>query len=379
VRVLYFTRDYTPHDHRFLTSLASSEHEVYALRLERRGPALEERPLPDGIHALEWEGGRGPVSLSAYPRMALALRRLAARVRPEVIHAGSIHTAALVAALAGVQPLVSMSWGSDLLADADRSAWMRFLTRFVLRRSTLLLGDCETVKRKAVSLGFPPERVRLFPWGVDLEAFHPAPAGQSALRANLGWQEHFVLLSLRSWEPVYGVDVLAKGFALAARQEHSLRLLLVGGGSQAELIRGILAEGGVLDRVHFAGRVPNSDLPAYYQAADLYVSASHSDGSSVSLMEALACGRPALLSDIPSNQEWVVHGQQGGFFRDGDPQSLAEMLLLAVRERDRLPELGQAARRLAEQRADWRKNFACLLEAYEEAARWQRPAGRSGR
>jgi len=96
-------------------------------------------------------------------------------------------------------------------------------------------------------------------------------------------------------------------------------------------------------------------------------------------MEALACGRPALLSDIPSNQEWVVHGQQGGFFRDGDPQSLAEMLLLAVRERDRLPELGQAARRLAEQRADWRKNFACLLEAYEEAARWQRPAGRPGR
>ena len=55
-----------------------------------------------------------------------------------------------------------------------------------------------------------------------------------------------------------------------------------------------------------------------YRAADLYLSASHSDGSSVSLMEALGCGLPVLVSDIPGNREWVTDGEQGWLFPDGD-------------------------------------------------------------
>jgi len=95
------------------------------------------------------------------------------------------------------------------------------------------------------------------------------------------------------------VDVIAQAFVQAAHQRPELHLFLLGNGSQENMLRSIFLAGGVIERVHFPGQVTQADLPRYYRAADLYVSASHSDGTSISLLEAMACGRPALISDIP--------------------------------------------------------------------------------
>ena len=118
----------------------------------------------------------------------------------------------------------------------------------------------------------------------------------------------------------------------------------------------------MLDRVQFAGQVRQDDLPDYYCSADLYVSASHSDGSSVSLMEALASGLPAIVSDIPGNREWITPGEQGWLFPDGDDEALASLILQAYRSAP-LPALS-SRRQLAEQRADWPRNFK-TIEAYQ--------------
>ena len=100
--------------------------------------------------------------------------------------------------------------------------------------------------------------------------------------------------------------------------------------------------------------------------ADVYISPSHVDGSSVSLMEALACGLPCLVSDIPANKEWVVENENGWLFRDGDAEHLAQKILAAVAQRQSLPEIGQASRRSAELRADWKRNFEKLSVVYKQ-------------
>lgn len=370
MKVLYFSRDYTPHDHRFLSALAQTPHTIYYLRLERQSRQLEDRPLPPQVEQVVWQGGRRPVGWREYPRLLGDLKRVIRQIQPDVIHAGPIQSAAFLAALSDFRPLVSMSWGSDLLLDAERSAWMRWVTRLTLRRTTVLAADCRTVQQKAARFGFPAERVVLFPWGVDLSHFRPGRAEE--FRARRGWQEAFVALSLRTWEPLYGVDVVARGFARAARQNPRLRLLLLGGGSQAGVIRSIFQQEGVLDRVFFGGQVNGNELPQYYQAADLYLSASHSDGSSVSLMEALASGLPALVSDIPSNREWIANGREGWLFPDGDDLALSEGILRAAAQPEALAQMKKAARRLAEERANWPVNFQRLLEAYQLAVELNR-------
>ena len=374
MKVLYFSRDYTTHDHRFLSSLAGSGLETHFLRLERRSRQLEDRPLPPGVNRVPWASGTAPFHWRDLPSRVLALRRIVRELKPDVIHAGPVQSAALIAALAGLHPLVSMSWGSDLLKDAYSSRWMRGLTHFVLRRSDVLVGDCNAVKEAALDLGFPAERaanIVLFPWGIDLEKFSSrgTPGMPNELRARLGWEDCFVALSLRSWEPIYGLDTILNGFTHAATQEPRLRLILLGGGSMAAMVHGLLASYRLQDRVHIGGQVSQNDLPRYYQAADLYLSASHSDGSSVSLMEALASGLPVLVSDIPGNREWIEPGVQGWFFPVGDGGPLAEGLLRAAREPETLAAMQPLARKRAEERANWPENFKKLLAAYDMAVK----------
>ncbi len=367
MRILYFSLDYTPHDHRFLTALAKSGHEIHYLRLQRGPRQTEDRPLPASVHQVIWAGGRAPFRWRQVPRLLADFRRVLRTLKPDLVHAGPIQTVALFPALVGFHPLVSMSWGYDLQRDAERNAFYRGLTRWVLRRSDALVADCQAVARKAQALGFPAQRITVFPWGVDLQHFSPGP--DDGLRARLGWEDAFVVLHNRSWEPIYGVDVMARAFVRAARQEPRLRLMLLGGGSLAPLLHQVFQEAHLLERVHFFGQVSQRHLPRYYRAADLYLSASHSDGSSVSLMEALASGLPVLVSDIPSNREWVTPDQQGWLFPDGDVDALAAALIKAAQTPPATRQrMAQAARARAEAKADWAQNFRSLLHLYAQVA-----------
>jgi glycosyltransferase involved in cell wall biosynthesis len=366
MRLIYFSRDYSVHDHRFLDRLARTGHTVGFLALENRPTVQFDRPLPAEIEWLQWAGGRGPVQLQDGWRLLRSLRQVINSFKPDLVQAGPIQTAAFLTALSGFRPFVSTSWGYDLLIDANRSPAWRAATRYTLRRSAAMVGDCNAIRQQAIAYGMDPEKIVTFPWGVDLQHF--TPGTETELRARLGWNpQDFIVISTRGWAPIYGIEELARGFAAAAQELPQLRLLMLGNGPQASLIRKVFMQADVLDYVHFPGQVSQESLPRYYRAADLYLSASHSDGSSISLLEALACGRPALVSDIPGNREWVNPGEQGWWFQTGSAAELTRQLLEAVAQRDRLAEMGRWARQTAEARANWETNFSHLLDAYQLA------------
>jgi L-malate glycosyltransferase len=360
MKILYFSKNYTPHDYRFLSSLSKTDHEVFFLQLEATKRQTEDRPLPENIRQILWAGGSGEFRWRDIPRLVLDLRRVIRAVQPDLIHAGPIQSCAFLAVLSGFRPVLAMSWGYDLVMDADKSALMRRVTRYTLKRSAFFVSDANVSRNKAVALGMPLERTVIFPWGTDIEHFTP----KTFKPANV---QSFTLFCSRTWEPIYGVDVLVKAFVKVASQHPNVHLILLGGGSQGGRIRQILMNGGVLERVHFGGHVRQKDLPRWYHMADLYISPSHVDGSSVTLMEALACGLPCLVSDIPGNREWIEEGVNGWLFRDGDVNDLAEKILYAITNRGTFERIRKAARSTAEQKADWKKNFGTLLKTYDLA------------
>jgi L-malate glycosyltransferase len=358
MRILYFSKSYTPHDYRFLSSLSRTEHEIFYLKLEANQGRVDDRPVPEKIQQILWAGGQGAFRWRDLPRLTFDLRRLTRQIKPDLIHAGPIQNCAFIAALSGFRPILAMSWGYDLVMDADQSAWMRWVTRYTLKRSAFFVSDANVSREKAIGFGMNAEKTAIFPWGTDIEYFIP----KTAKRPN---SKTFTLFCSRTWEPIYGVDVLAKAFVKVASVNPDVNLLLLGSGSQGAKIRQILMNGGVMERVHFGGHISQADLPRWYRMADLYISPSHVDGSSVTLMEALASGLPCLVSDIPGNQEWIEQGVNGWLFRDGEVDDLTEKILNAIKNRKSLKKIGEAGRKTAEQKADWKKNFGTLLEVYE--------------
>lgn len=357
MRILYFSPRYVTHDYRFLKSISDAGHEVFFVQLEGNQRQVESRLVPENVHQVIWKGGRDPFRWSNLISLTLDFQRLIKEIKPDLIHAGPIQTCAFIAVLSGFRPILTMSWGFDLMDDVHRNKWWEWVTRYTLKRSTFFTSDAKVTRDMAVTYGMDPEKTVVFPWGVDLAHFRFQVFESKTSKT-------FTLFCNRSWELRYGMDVLAKAFVKVAQEKDNVDLILLNGGSQGGRIRQILQSGGVLDRVTFGGQISQTDLPRWYHMADLYISPSHVDGSSVSLMEALACGLPCLVSDIPANKEWVTENENGWLFRDGDVDDLANKILAAMDQREKLPQIGRAARRSAEMRADWKKNAETLMNVY---------------
>jgi len=101
----------------------------------------------------------------SYTVIARKLEVLLRELKPDVVHAGPLQGPAWLVARTGFQPLVTMSWGWDLLAEAERSRPMRWRTIYTLSKTAVLLADARAVAQKAISFRFSPERLRIFPWG----------------------------------------------------------------------------------------------------------------------------------------------------------------------------------------------------------------------
>jgi glycosyltransferase involved in cell wall biosynthesis len=264
-----------------------------------------------------------------------------------------------------------MSWGFDLMDDVHKGKIWEWATRYTLKRSTFFTSDADVTRDKAVDYGMNADKTVVFPWGIDLKEFKPRPSSKPRPKTKKATPQSrnpksFTIFCNRAWETRYGVDVLARAFVKVAQQNDNVSLILLNGGSQGHVIRDILQKGGALDRVSFGGQVSQTDLPRWYRMADIYVSPSHVDGSSVSLMEALACGLPCLVSDIPANQEWVEDGVNGWLFSDGDVDDLVEKILSAIKKRRSFNRISQAARKTAELKANWPQNFDKLLDTYDK-------------
>jgi len=254
MKILYFSLGYSTHDHRFLKAISDGGHQVFFVQLEGNKRQVEDRPVPENVTLIQWKGGRGPFTWSKLPGLVLDFKRILWDIKPDLVHAGPIQTCAYIAILAGANPVLTMSWGFDLMDDVHKGRMWEYATRYTLKRSTFFTSDAMVTRDKAVAYGMDPDKTIVFPWGVDLEHFHV----RTSEREN---PETFTLFCNRAWESRYGVDVLAKAFVKVAQQRDDVNLLLLGGGSQGSMLRSIFMKGDVLDKVNFGGQVSQTDLP----------------------------------------------------------------------------------------------------------------------
>lgn len=323
-----------------------------------------------GRHDERWvrtlrEGGH---RVSAYAGIGAEDLIRAARANPfDLVVAGPLTDAAHVAVEADVAPVLGIAWGFDLLIEAKEAAG-RERIRATLPRLAWLHVDSHTLAGMAQELAMPAARITVAPWGIDTDVFRPASPAPDESTQELGGGDGRIVFSARSWEPMYDVATVIRGFAKAMATLPDLRLVLGGQGSQQGAVHGLIRELGLDAVTHLPGLLSPPEVLAWLRRSALYVSASHSDGTSLSLLEAMAVGLPCVVSDLPSNREWVVDPVVGRLFRVGDPQSLAD----AVVEQLTAPVLDEAARRRREivlSRGDWSRNRVEFLDGVEAALR----------
>jgi len=366
MRLLYFSRGYTVHDRRFLARGVEAGCTTWFLRLGPHGLSVDDVPLPKGVQEVECpEMNRDVDDLDHIESLVPVLRQVIDRIAPDIIHAGPIQTCGYMASLAGRRPLVLMSWGSDMLVDAARNDRWTAATRTALAGSDMLICDAESVEQRVLEISdYDASCILRFPWGIDLEQF--ASSGPAVdFRSRHGWEDSKVVISTRSWEAIYGTSVVLAAFQEAHQIRPELRLVLAGTGSELESIQREIRDRKLTGVVTCPGRVPNEELATYFRGADAYLSCAISDGTSISLLEALAIGLPVVVTDLPSNREWVSESCGAWFAPAGDSQGFAAGLLSATTlAPDEIDRVRAQHRQTVECRADWNLNSSMLLDGY---------------
>ena len=360
MRILYFSDNSSNHNRRFLEKLTAFGHEVYFLDVTQE--RLAEGWLPRGVRRVQpKQGVHRDADPSQFAVFLVEFQSLLRELRPDLVHAGPVQTCGYVAALSGFHPLVVMSWGSDMLVHAERNAEWRHATEVALRAADGFFCDCESVRGFAQRYAaFSNAQIVQFPWGIRRGSF--SPQGEKFGLST----DAFVFISTRSWEPLYDTDILLRAFHLAYRKNPRLRLLLLGDGSTAGRVRSFIAENELNKVVLTPGLISAAETPRWFRAANAYVSCARSDGTSVSLLEAMATGLPAVVTDIASNREWITEDENGWLASAGSCDEFAEKLLRAASvSPTELEAISQRNQRIVAERADWDKNFPCLLHLYD--------------
>lgn len=314
-------------------------------------------------------GGLSPGNLAAGPLqflaagplflgLVLAARRLSAAC--DLVHAHWSHAglAALIGSTAS-RPVVVSIWGSDM-AIVRNSAW----ARRSLARAAAVVAVSETMRSELVSLGLPPERVRLIRTAID----RPRPKGsREDLRRELGLPPRRTLLFLGRLSPVKGPDVLLAALGRGLLEELDAQLVLLGEGPLDASLR--IAAGAVrTDRVRFVGRVPLGDVAGWLGASDVLVLPSRSEGLPHAVLEALACGLPAVASAVGGVPEIIEPGVTGWLVRPDDPRALEAALREALADDAERARRGAAALAFFDRsRFDWERVAGELSALYDAA------------
>jgi L-malate glycosyltransferase len=365
VRILYLTDNDSVHNRRFLEKLVCAGYEMWSWNLAGTQPPGN--GLPSVVQSVvSTKTIDRSASTGQYRELVPQFQSVVKQLRPALVHAGPIQSGGYLAALADFHPLLLMSWGSDLLIEAERNSEWKQATEFTLQKADAFFCDCDAVRQRANNFRmFSDSQVVQFPWGVKQGVFSPVgplpPADRFERKAGTT-----TFIYTRSYDPLYGTDVLLDAFRRARSTNPSLRLLLLGKGSQDQGIRSFVQACGLNDAVSLLGPQPAEELPMWFRAADAYISCAKSDGTSISLLEAMATGLPVVVTDIPSNREWVAEPENGWLAPAGSPEGVAHRMLqvanLTVQARKTISERNQ---RIVAERADWDKNFPRLLQMYE--------------
>ncbi len=205
--------------------------------------------------------------------------------------------------LSGFHPYVVTLWGSDVFVHARQWRIARVLARRTLRAADLVMVN-PVMRDAAVAAGADPERLGVVTIGVDVRRFSPGPA-PVGLRERLGLQGKRVLFAPRTIDPLYRQGVVVEALA---RLPGDVAVVMSTARAQADelaRLKSLAGELGLTDRLVLVPEIGHGEMPGFYRLADVVVSIPASDSASVTMLEALACERPVVVSDLPAVRQWL--------------------------------------------------------------------------
>ena len=287
------------------------------------------------------------------------IKKLVKKHQPDMVIAERTTSYGFLAALSGVKPVAIAQQGrTDLWPEKSILLPLKkIIQHYAFQKADLIhaWGPVMTISMKKANVDM--NKVLVLPKGIDLEQFKN--------KKNIPSQKLTAIVT-RSLMPEYCHNVILQAFGILNQKGIDFELTIVGDGKLLPMLKELAKKLGIENKVHFTGRIPNTKLPELLQQSNFYISMPITEGVSASLFEAMASNCYPVVTDIPGNQSWIKHRENGQLITIGDTEMLAEELLWAFENSDYRNAAVLKNRKFVEENADYNTNMEIIAHKYHE-------------
>ena len=268
----------------------------------------------------------------------------------------------LIGVLAGrllKKPLVVTIHGSDFRMATEGSNLLKKIFLWVCQMARRIICVSELQGDGVKKMGVEEGKIFVFPMGID-ERF--LEVGKD--REKQSNSEGHIVLSNRNLLPLYNVSLLIRAIPKVIHEEPKVKFFIAGDGPERKKLEREVENLNLSTSVKFLGKISHKEMPNLLAQSNIYVSTSPYDGTSVSLLEAMAAGAFPIVTDIPANREWIINGENGFLVSEDEEESLARKIIDGIRNRELLRKSQTTNRLIVEQKALWPEYIKRVKDIY---------------
>jgi len=278
------------HVTRYIKAIHSPEFKQYLLSESTNTEVSIEGQFAVKVHTLN------PFRVAAFYKK---IKQILQKINPDIIHIHQVNRMAyFVSKIAKTLniPVVTTAWGSDVLLMPFKNRFYYFLVRKTIERSMIVTADALEMISAMQKMVPNANKYELIQYGID-----PIVASE----------KEKMIYSNRLHEPLYKIDQIIRHFYEFIQENLNWTLSIGAEGSETGKLKALVHDLGIENKVQFLGWLDNEKNKGTYAKAAIYISIPESDGTSVSLLEAMSAGCIPIVSDLSSNRDWIQDGKNG--------------------------------------------------------------------
>ncbi|MCI9843994.1 glycosyltransferase [Flavobacterium pectinovorum] len=288
----------------------------------------------------------------------LSIRKTIRKEKPDMVIAERTTSYGFLAALSGSKTIAIAQQGrTDLWPETSvLYPFKKFIQKYAFKKAHLIhaWGPVMTISMREI--GVDMNKVLVLPKGIDLSLFTPSTSNSNKIEA----------IVTRSLQPEYRHDSILKAFGILHQKGIDFSLTIVGDGTRLQFLKDLAKELLIENKVIFTGRIPNTELPKLLQQSNIYISMPITEGVSASLFEAMASNCFPVVSDIPGNQSWITHRENGQLIEIDNIEMLAEELIWSFENLELRNQTIIRNRKFVEENANYDINMKIIADKYYE-------------
>lgn len=243
------------------------------------------------------------IKIFSYLKVVKKVKKIISEFKPDIVHSHYATSYGFLGALTKFHPFILSFWGSDVYLFPKKSFLHRKLLNYNIGKTDVILSTSKSMANEIKK--YTSRNIEITPFGIDLNKLNPEK------KYILG--NSLIIGTIKNLDHIYGIDILLQAFSLLVKNNDDIdvKLVIIGGGPEEKKLKKLAIELAIQNKVNFIGPIPFEMIPDYHKSIDIFAALSRSESFGVSVIEASACGKPVVVSNVGGLPEVVDNNFTG--------------------------------------------------------------------